>query len=305
MAVNQKKNTAERLACLLGLLEREGSMAIKEIASRQQISTATATADVSALLAAGLVAQGREFVCGTGCDRKIRLRDDWHVSVFRVCAQGIRALSYCPATGICTRQSVSLCDAIPFAESLSAAWHRVLATESARALGVVLEDGEDVPDAIARELAALPTESESILLDEEILHTYPTESVLYVRYGNTPVMRLFSDGTPISAFRPNDTLRTSWPTGANERMAQMSEQIARVLSLVRLDCVLLETDGADVAAVTKGLRETLSDGGVTCPPIVASDGLSLCERRMLARLSRNVAEQAMEASKKRKSPDSL
>ncbi len=307
MGSKQERNpSAVRMDQLLHLLEQEGKMTTGEIAARLHVSIVTASHDAEALLASGLAVLGREYACGRKHDRKLRLRDDWCFLLLLVSAQGLKSLAYCPATGAYTRRGISLCDAIPLEESMLAAWRGALASEKAStagACGVILDDGADLPDAVVHELTALPSATRAALIDEAILRRYPDKNVLYLRYGETPTMRMFSHGLPISALRSHDELCRAWGTNPRERLSQMAKQLMRVLSFLTVDTVLLESDGADVVAVQKGLEEALVREGEGYPPIVVVDAPSLCECEMLARLHMLVAEQVVTAAKAtKKSP---
>jgi len=298
--------SAVRMCQLLCLLEQEGAMTTGEIAARLHVSSVTASHDAAALLASGLCVQGREATYGTRRDRKLRLCDGLHFLILHMSKQGIKSLSYCPATGTYTRRAVSLCDAIPMNESLLAAWRGVLSSEKETTkgrLGVILDDGTDLPDAVARELNGRPTDTRAALVDAAIRRQYPDRSVLYLRYGERPTVRMFFGGVAISTLRLQDELFHTWGEKSDERISQMAGQIVRVNSLLALDTVLLETDGADVGAVCKGLEVALANEGEAHPPIVAVEGLSLCEREMLERLRMCLAEKILSETKEaKKSP---
>ena len=83
----------------------------------------------------------------------------------------------------------------------------------------------------------------------------------------------------------------------------MAKQLMRVLSFLTVDTVLLESDGADVVAVQKGLEEALAREDEGCPSIVAVDVPTLCECEMLARLRMHLAERVLlDAKEAKKSP---
>ena len=116
-------------------------------------------------------------------------------------------------------------------------------------------------------------------------------------------MRMFSQGIPISALRSHDELRRTWGTKGQERLAQMANQLMRVLSFLTVDTVLLESDDADVGAVQKGLEEVLAREGKTYPPIVAVDVPMICECEMLERLRMHLAKKILSNAKEaKKSP---
>lgn len=296
--------SAARVCRLLCALEQEGSMAMGEIAARLHVSAVTASHAVSALLASGLAVQGREYPCGTKRDRKIRLCDDFQLLILHIDERGLRTLSYCPATGACVRQSVSLCDAIPKEEAMLAALHGFLFSEKKlknERIGVILADGIILPNSVEKALSDFSMATRTALVEGAILRVYPAESVLYVRYGDEPTMRLFSNGVPISAFRPHDELLKCWGDMADARIAELKKQIVRVFSFVTPDVVLLESDVGDVETLAHALQEAMDRE--QAGRIVTVEKMALCEREMLSRLRMAVAEQVIsDAKRAKKSP---
>lgn len=293
----EKENpSVSRICGLLDILAREGSIAVSEIAPRLHVSSVTAAHITDALRAGGLAVWGREYACGTRRDRKLRLNDAWQLSAFHIGAHHVRTLDHCPATGACARRSITLCDAIPREEALLAEVSRLL-VGARRSPGVILEDGVVLPDSVLALLGDAPIAVQSELTAEAIARAYPTGSVLYLRYGDTPTVRLFSDGICIPALRIEDHLRCAWGIQRESRMLAMTKQTADVLALLSVDVLLLEADGIAIEDLRARLQEAV-DKTLAQTRVIGVEKLALCEREMLERLCRATVERMITNEKR-------
>lgn len=296
----QKKNpSAARVSRLLHMLESEGSLRVSEIASRLHVSHVTAAHDVSAMVASGVATLGREREYDAGRDRKLRLCDDWQFCTLTLGQRSVRTLAFCPATGVGERKSTSLCDAISDEEAVASAFLRTLdacrvGRRADDLLGVILEDGVTLSHNMLQKLPApVPMATREELTDSALARSYSDGSVLYVRYGEHPTMRLLTGGVALPGLRPACELRREWPVRGDERIGAMAKQMLAVCSFVLPDVVVLESDAADVDAVAEPLRQALSAQNDTLPPLIAVRGSSLAEKEMLERQRLCLAEKIL------------
>ena len=306
---SQKENpSAERLRRLLKHLECERSIRLSEVAALLHVSRVTASQYVSAMLAGDWIALGRENVYDAQRDRKLRLRADWRFRLLQVGGTHIRTLAFCPATGTYERQSIPLCDAIANEEALSAALHRVLSTwemseRTESLLGVILEDGVTLSDAEALGISPVQVAFRDVLTEQALMREYASESVLYVRYGEQPSMRLIAGGVPLPSLRPDQELKKEWAKSMDVRITAMARHVSQVLEIVIPDAVVLEADGVHIDAVVEAMRIALAQKSAAWsevhPRLIPMREQSLAETEMLDGLHLRLAEQILREGKKR------
>lgn len=300
--------SAVRLCRLLNHLEREGSIRVGEVASLLHVSSVTAAQYVTALRESYWVVLGREYLYGPQRDRKLRLSERLRFHTLSIDRTHVRTITLCPATGKCERQTLSLCDAIPTDEATAAVLHRVLDTwerdeKTEAQLGVILEDGVILPEILSFGLSARQIASRNALTVAGLARMYGEQSVLYVRYGDRPLLRLISGGVPLSDLRPSLDLQREWSDGVDTRLEALAKHTERVLSVLIPDVVVLEADGVRTESVAEGMQAILEERSTTWqatrPPLVLMSDRSVAEQECLYRLHYRLAETILAAGKQK------
>jgi hypothetical protein len=174
--------------------------------------------------------------------------------------------------------------------------------QSSATVGVILEDGVALPEGMPGSLLSRQIDTWESLTVAAFTREFDRQSVLYVRYGQSPRLILLAGGERLPIFRPNQMLIQSWPDGAEARISALAEQLARVLLVFVPDVVVLEADGVRAETVIEPLRTALAaKPDVLCDPelrFVAVEAIGLAERETLDRLRLRLAEKLLIDAKK-------
>lgn len=302
---NEKETAASRVSRLLEYMERVGEIRLGEIAALLGVSAVTAGHDAAALRACPWVTFGREFVCETERDRKLRLSPALTLCVLSVERSRIRTMRFFPATGEITRSSYVLCDAISEEEALSATLAQVLGVlrtdaETSPLIGVMICGDVTLPAEISVGLASVPIEERDTLTVEGLAREYGEESVLYLRGGELPTMVYVERGIPLANVRPSVALKQEWPTEMGARVRAMVKHTSELLSVLSADRLVVEADGGAQALTDALLREAEAHG-VVLPTVESVAPLSLAEREMLSHLRYRLAEMILREYKEKNS----
>ena len=291
---------AARICCLLELLEQEGRVSERELSSRMGVSGTSAAQYLRAMRASGVVSLGRARGVGTQQGRSVRLSNTWSFCTVWIGKTSLRVSTYCPATGERKQRTLPLCDAIPEKEAVEAALRGLPELRADAEQGYafeILEDGAPLSEHVSA-LSAWPMEQREVLTTAALLRRYPEESVLYVRFGERPALRMIVGGVALPSLRPEADLLSHWPTDAQTRMAMLARAIGGVMGLIAPDVIVIEADGACAESVAMALREKLhAEGVILLPPMVLEAGGALAEREAHARLRQRLALQILASAK--------
>ncbi len=299
---DKKEPSSAALLCRLFYdLEREGSIRVGELASALHISDVTATRYVRALQDGNWMTLGRVCVGEAARDRKLRPSPSWHFCVLSVSRTHVRTLRFCPATEQCERQSVTLCDAIPTEDALSAALHRVLGSlkeheRTADALGVIVEDDVPMPPAAVLGLSPAQIQGRDELTEAGLVREYGVQSVLYIRYGDLLTLRLLAGGHPLSSLRSYPDWQMAWDRGAQARLTVFRQSVAHILSVLIPEAVVLESDGADAEALSVLMKKQLETDVAawnSTPTLHVLEEMNMAEQEMLYRMHMHLAERIL------------